>query len=233
MFLLLNYFLDVLFPKRCIGCLKLVKDDLNFCEDCLVKIRIFNSFFCSKCGARIPEFQKICHKGEKFILGAATDYNDIVKQAIWRLKFKFIKRGAYPLANLLINYFKNLNFSNKKNKNFIVIPIPLSKKRFKERGFNQSELIAQIFANYFNFKLEKNVLYRWKHAKPQSEIDDFNLRRQNVLNCFKVLNKDLITNKNIILIDDVVTSGATFKEAVKVLKESGAKFILALAIAKA
>jgi len=230
---LLDYFLDILFPKRCISCLKLVKDDTIFCEDCLSKIRIFNSFFCPKCGARIPEFKKICHKEEKFILGAATDYNDIVKQAIWRLKFKFIQKGAYPLANLLINYFKNLNFGNKKNKNFIVIPIPLSKKRFKERGFNQTELIAQIFADYFNFKLEKNVLYREKHSKPQSEIDNFNLRRQNVLNCFRVLNKDLIINKNIILIDDVTTSGATFKEAVKALNKSGAKFILALAITKA
>jgi ComF family protein len=228
---LLDYFLDILFPKRCISCLKLVKDDTIFCEDCLNKIRIFNSFFCPKCSARIPEFKKICHKEEKFILGAATDYNDIVKQAIWRLKFKFIKRGAYPLANLLINYFKNLDFKYKID--FIVIPISLSKKRFKERGFNQSELIAQIFANYFNFELETNVLYREKHSKPQSEIDDFNLRKQNVLNCFKVLNKDLILNKNIILIDDVTTSGATFKEAVKVLKESGAKSILALAVAKA
>jgi len=228
---LLDYFLDILFPKRCISCLKLVKDDTIFCEDCLSKIRIFNSFFCPKCSARIPEFKKICHKEEKFILGAATDYNDIVKQAIWRLKFKFIKRGAYPLANLLINYFKNLDFKHKTY--FVVIPIPLSKKRFKERGFNQSELIAQIFANYFNFKLETSVLYREKHSKPQSEIDDFNLRKQNVLNCFKVLNKDLILNKNIILIDDVTTSGATFKEAVKVLKEAGAKSILALAVAKA
>jgi len=228
---LLDYFLDILFPKRCVSCLKLVKDDAVFCEDCLNKIRIFNSFFCPRCGARIPKFKKICHKEEKFILGAATDYNDIVKQAIWRLKFKFIKRGAYPLANLLINYFKNLDFKHKAY--FIVIPIPLSKKRFKERGFNQSELIAQIFANYFNFKLETNVLYREKHSKPQSEIDDFNLRKQNVLDCFKVLNKDLILNKNIILIDDVTTSSATFKEAVKVLKESGAKSIFALAVAKA
>jgi len=229
--LLLDYFLYILFPKRCISCLKLVKDDTIFCEDCLSKIRIFNSFFCPKCGARISEFKKICHKKEKFILGAATDYNDIVKQTIWRLKFKFIQRGAYPLANLLINYFKNLDFKNKID--FIVIPVPLSKKRFKERGFNQSELIAQIFANYFNFKIEINVLYREKHSKPQSEIDDLNLRKQNVSNCFKVLNKDLILNKNIILIDDVTTSGATFKEAVKVLKESGAKSILALAVTKA
>lgn len=230
---LLDYFLDILLPKRCISCLKLVKDDTVFCRDCLNKIPIFNSFFCPRCGARIPEFKKICHKEEKFILGAATDYNNTVKQAIRRIKFKFISKGIEPLSNLLINYFQKLNFGDKRIKNFIVIPIPLSKKRFKERGFNQSELIAQNFANYFGFKFEKNVLYRNKHSKPQSAINDFNLRKQNVFNCFAVLNKDLIKNKNIILIDDVLTSGATLGEAVKVLKKSGAKFVLALVVAKA
>jgi ComF family protein len=225
--------LDVLFPKRCIGCFNFVSNNSYFCKDCLSKIQIFDSFFCPKCKARIPGIKKICHQEEKFILGSATNYNEPVKQAIWRLKFKFITSGAEPLTNLLINYFKNLNLQELKIENFIVIPIPLSKKRLKERGFNQSELIAKLFAKHFNLKLETNILYRIKNAKPQSEINDFSLRKENVLNCFAVLNKNLIQNKNVILIDDVVTSGATFKEAVKTLKLAGAKKIIALAIARA
>lgn len=226
--------LDILFPKRCPGCFTLVKNDLNFCSNCFNQIKIYNSLFCSKCGGRLYDFKKICHPNQKFILGAATNYNKVTENAIHLLKFKYVSRAAWPLANLLINYFNQiLNYTSFNISNFIVIPIPLSKKRLKLRGFNQSELIAQIFANYFNLKLENDVLVRIKHSKPQSEINDFNQRKLNVNGCFTIQNIKKVKNKNILLIDDIITTGSTINEAVSVLKSADPQKIIVLAICKA
>ncbi|MGB9608923.1 MAG: ComF family protein, partial [Minisyncoccia bacterium] len=133
-----------------------------------------------------------------------------------------------------IQYFNQIlkyNFLNMQN--FIVIPIPLSKQRLKTRGFNQSELIAKSFADFFKIPLKTDLLFRIKNSKPQSEIKDLNQRKLNVLNCFQIKNQELLKGKNIFLIDDVVTTGATIYEAVKVLKSAGAKKIIVLAISKA
>lgn len=225
--------LDILFPKRCPGCFKITNDDSSFCNFCLNKIEIFNHLFCARCGARLYKFKKICHPNEQFIWGAATNYGPPIQEALHLLKFQFVSRVANPLANILIKYFQNLLIYHQINiKKFIVMPMPLSPKRFKNRGFNQSELIAKIFANYFKLNLINNVLIRIKHSKPQSEIKNFEERKLNVLNCFALKNKEVVKNKNIILIDDVITSGSTAREAVKTLKEGETRKIIVLAIAR-
>lgn len=223
--------LDILFPRRCPSCLA-IQDKNKFCSNCLSKIKFFDSLFCPKCFNRLPDFKRSCHLDEKFILGAATDYNEFIQKAIWNLKFNLVKDAAEPISNLLINYFKMiLNYYLIDLKNFIVVPMPLSSKRLKERGFNQSKLIAEFFANYFNLPLEKEILLRVKHSKAQSEINEFEKRKLNVKNCFMVNTKNI--NKNIILIDDVFTSGATMKEAVRIFKKHNAKKIIGLVISRA
>jgi ComF family protein len=126
---------------------------------------------------------------------------------------------------------------------FVVAPIPLSTQRERKRGFNQSLLIAKIFADHFKLKLDSDTLIRDKHTEAQSEIRDFEKKCENVKNCFSVKKPDLVhpahnelmcgvQGKNFILIDDVVTSGATFFEAASALKRAGAKKIIAFAAAK-
>jgi ComF family protein len=221
--------LDILFPHRCPSCNIIVASN-DFCKNCLKQIKFFDFLVCSRCFKRILKLNDICHN-EKFILGAVTNYNDFIQKAIWNLKFNFVREVANPLSKLLIEYFKTIqNYYQINLKDFIVVPIPLSNKRLKQRGFNQSELIAKNFANYFNLPLELNLLLRLKHSQPQSEIKSFEKRELNVKNCFYINNK--IINKNIILIDDVFTSGATMKEAVKTLKEHHAKKIISLVISR-
>ncbi len=222
--------LNILFPPRCPACLA-IQNENKFCCDCLDKIKIFDFLFCPKCFNRLPDFKKKCHPEEKFILGAATDYNEFIQKAIWNLKFNLVKDAAEPISNLLINYFKTiLNYYLIDLKNFIVVPIPISLKRLKERGFNQSELIAGFFANYFNLPLEKEILLRVRHSKPQSEIKDFEKRKLNVQDSFDIKAKTI--DKNIILIDDVFTSGATMREAVFELKKHNIKKIIGLVISR-
>jgi ComF family protein len=225
-----NFFIDALFPKKCVKCGTHIKDGV-ICEKCFAEININYSFFCGKCKARLNIPQKICHKDFPYILGAASSYNDeAIKTLIHYLKFKGIKEAAKPIAKIIIKYISNMNIDLK---NYIVIPIPLSKNRNKERGFNQSEIIAQIFCENFKLQLECNSLFRNKNTPPQSSIKDGKKRKTNVKGCFSVINIENIKNKNIILIDDVTTSGATFYEATLALKSAGAKKIIALAGAMA
>ena len=113
------------------------------------------------------------------------------------------------------------------------MPIPLHKNRERERGFNQSEAIAKIIASELNLQLKKDLLVRAKETKIQAELKDWNQRKNNLAGAFQIPQPEGIKGKNIILVDDVYTSGATINEAVKTLKENGAKKIIALVIAKA
>ncbi len=227
---MLTWFLDLLFPPLCLKCLQGVKSGEAICDSCFSSIKISKTFFCGKCRLRLAENKKICHQDFPYILGAAADYQDeTVKHLVRNLKFGFIRSAARPLASLLVNCAESVNYPITA---FTVIPIPLNKKRERQRGFNQSFLIAEIFADHFGLELNPDILIRDKNTEAQSEIKDFEKKSENVKNCFSVKKPDLVQGKNFILIDDVVTSGATFFEAAGALKQNGAKKIIALAAAK-
>lgn len=163
-------------------------------------------------------------------MGSAANYeSDAVKDLIHGLKFQYLRAAAVPLGDLLANYVANLGLSTL---NFVVIPLPLSKNRLRKRGFNQSALIAARFAERLDLPLRTDALMRAKHAKPQSETKSAAERRANVTGAFAVKNADDVTGKNVLLIDDVVTSGATLSGAASALKSAGAKTIIALTTAK-
>ena len=242
----LRSFLNIIFPQSCPGCGKRVGRE-TACGACAASVPIKQTLFCGKCGARLPAvaptlpagrsakaglaIRKICHSDFPYILGAASDYdNELVKNLIYLLKFKYVKNASAPLGAILIQYIKNLGLQFK---NFIIVPVPLFKKRLRLRGFNQSELIARELANYLNLSVETSALARVKNTKPQSETKNINERRKNVENCFAAAKPELILKKNIMLIDDVATSGTTLLEAAKALKTAGARRIIALVVARA
>ncbi|MEI6154688.1 MAG: phosphoribosyltransferase family protein, partial [Deltaproteobacteria bacterium] len=116
----------------------------------------------------------------------------------------------------------------------ILIPIPLAPKRQHERGFNQAEIICNTLIKLdknINFKLEKNILIKPKDTKHQAHIEDRNKRLKNIIGSFAIIHPELVVESNIILIDDVTTTGATLNEARKILKNAGAKKIIAFTIA--
>lgn len=116
----------------------------------------------------------------------------------------------------------------------ILIPIPLSKKRYRERGYNQTELICRELVHLSLdevFTLKTNVLTKIKETEHQARIENRATRLKNIVGSFAVKNSELIKDRNIILIDDITTTGATLSEAKKVLKKSGAKKIIAFTVA--
>jgi len=111
------------------------------------------------------------------------------------------------------------------------VPIPLYKIRHRTRGFNQAELLAKEIANYYNLPLEINLLKRIIPTEPQANIKDDEKRKTNIKEVFNV-GPAAVQGKNIILIDDVSTTGATLTEAGKILKNNGANKVWGLVVAR-
>ena len=222
--------LDAAFPAHCLGCGAALPNGDVACAACIARIERFKTLFCAECGARLPEQKKICHSEMPYTLGAAADYhNPLVRELVHALKFKFVKRAARPLADLLSDYAE---LAALRLEGYAVIPVPLSRARERQRGFNQAELIAKLFAARLRLELAPDILFRQRHARPQSELNDFSKRQENVMNAFSVPHPELARSKNFILIDDVTTSGATFFEAASALKRAGVKKIICFAAAK-
>lgn len=214
-----KFLLNLFFPKSCLGC---NYPATYLCQDCLALINISDRFFLEK------EYLSRLY--------FATDYeNFIVKKFINNFKYKpFAKDLAETLASLIIIYLQNLENPEKflKNKqDFILAPIPLFKNRLKWRGFNQSEEIAKHLAKFLSLPMDVNVLARIKNTAPQLNLPQ-DQRKENVKNAFACHNSEIIKNKIVLLIDDVSTTGSTLNEAAKTLKQSGARAIWGLVVAK-
>ena len=198
--------LDILFPAICLNCktsLKSEEKDDIICSPCLSKIAIHTTLFCGTCRARLPENKKICHKNCSFLLGAATDFNDPIRNLIHQLKYQHWKRVQAPIQKIIHIYLENLRLDKEKIKNYIIIPIPLHKNREYDRGFNQAEIIGKTISEKLGLSIKNNLLTRIKETKTQTELKNWDQRNENLVGAFKIYNRIAIENQNIILVDDV------------------------------
>ncbi|MBP3255916.1 MAG: ComF family protein [Clostridia bacterium] len=153
----------------------------------------------------------------------------MVRKLIIDYKFRD-KSHLYKLFSEII--IKNKKICRNLKSYDIIIPVPIHHKRKKERGFNQSELIAKYLATKLDsIKLENKVIIKKINNKKQSKLKKSE-RIENVKNVYEIINKEKIVNKRIILFDDIYTTGNTVNEISKLLKENGAKEIIVLTIAK-
>jgi len=111
-----------------------------------------------------------------------------------------------------------------------IVPVPLHKTRLREREFNQAEVLSRHIAKEFSKELTCNAIERFKHTKTQTELK-VHQRPENVLGSFRIINADAVKDKNLLLIDDVLTTGATSSEAAAVLKKAGANIVFVLTLA--
>lgn len=225
--------LDALFPPNCLNCespLNSEEKNDGVCHLCLSRISVHATLFCSACQARLPENKKVCHKNSKYLLGAVTNYEDIIRTLIHRFKYGRWQRISGVINDLIDKYLKNLNL--KLNRNYIVVPIPLHENKKAERGFNQSEIIARHVAEKLNLPLKTDKLIRVRETQSQTAMRGWEERRNNLKGSFDISSPEQIKSKNIILVDDIYTSGATIGEAAETLKKAGARKIIAFVIAK-
>jgi competence protein ComFC len=206
--------LSLIFPSSCLSCGE------------------SGEYLCSRCLHGLP----LAEEPEEDFIYSVFNYRDgLVKKAVWTLKYAGRHSIAPILAKAMSDKIAEELSELAMMENFTepaLIPIPISARRFKERGFNQAEILAaELAGSNPQLKLEKNVLYKIRETKNQARIHDRNERLKNLKGAFEIKNPGLIKGRNIILIDDVSTTGATLVEAKRILEKSGAKKVIALTLA--
>lgn len=185
------------------------------------------------------EFIEKTAKSENFNTECLSffSYKDkIVKKAIWLLKYKKHKDIGILLGKACSPFFEEklenwLTFENFEKP--ILIPIPLSKNKLKERGFNQCEIILEeITKNLIpeSFEYKTNILLKTKDTLNQAQTKNKKERLKNLKNCFSI-NEKLIKGRNIVIFDDVITTGATTEEAKRLIQKADAKNIKIISVA--
>ena len=210
------------------------------CIDCWSKIKWLKDPYCSKCSRPLsPTFKSIptflcpeCRRQNVYFNRAfiPTLYEGVMKKVIHLLKYNKKTGIMRTLEKIMRSYFNCLNSSFPSLD--LVVPIPLHRKKLRERGFNQAELIAKVVAKHFQVRLTKGNLKRTKATMTQTSLDRKE-RKRNLREAFTVKNRDEFQAKNVLLVDDVYTTGTTIKEAAKVLKEARVKDVYVFALARA
>ncbi len=218
---------DFFFPPLCFTCDNLKKNEF-FCKDCLeiiLRARIHPPF-CKRCGRNLKRHK--CKIKLKYLdeVYAIFNYTDKIKDLIETYKFKRYTKISEFFVPFIIEHIEKFISDFE-----LTIPVPLHPSRERERGFNQIEIILEKTNKMKEINYYKDILIRIKPTKSQAKIEDKEKRKENITGAFKVIKKNFIKNKKILIIDDVFTTGATLEECAKVLKESGASNIYALCLA--
>jgi ComF family protein len=153
-------------------------------------------------------------------------FEGAIRQAIHELKYRNLRAIAGLLARLLGDYLVNNHLPGE-----VLVPVPLHQKRLRERGYNQSRLLAQELGKLVNMPVVNDCLARKRHAPPQARTSTVDERRSNVANAFFCRDRRL-EGKQVLLVDDVSTSGATLDACAQALKEAGAASVWGLVLAR-
>ncbi|MBT4722181.1 ComF family protein [Candidatus Falkowbacteria bacterium] len=220
--------LDYVFPKNCLGC---EREGEYLCSSCFDKMEYLDRFSCFICNSGAFE-SGICpdcqdKTGIDQII-VATKYSDnLAGKLVEELKYSYLEDIADSLGTVLVNQIEKKGLRTT-IENKTIVPVPLHKKRFAERGFNQSEIILKNLINRYSLKLRKDLLIRQKSTAQQAKLERAE-RFSNLKDAFSANDKNSIP-KEIILFDDVLTTGATFTEAVSALKKSGVERVVCLTV---
>jgi len=153
-------------------------------------------------------------------------FDRAIRQAIHQLKYRNLRALAVLLAQLLDDYLVSSPVPGE-----VLVPVPLHQKRLRERGYNQSSLLAQELGKLTNLPVVDDCLIRQRHASPQARTSTVDERWFNVAGAFICRDRRL-KDKQVLLIDDVSTSGATLDACARALKEAGAVSVWGLVVAR-
>lgn len=228
---LLNRFINTIFPEVCPLCSKGADNHATapVCSACWEKIIPVTRSMCRICGRPLrSEHAHICgdclkdtvpfEKMQSFGI-----YEGTLRIVINLFKYHGIRRLARPLSEIILK----MNIPNID----IVIPVPLHVKRLKERGFNQSALLARYIAHRIGARLDLDSLMRIRLTRPQVGLSASE-RIRNIKGAFKVVREKFIANRDILLIDDVITTGSTMKECALALIRAGASKVYCISLAR-
>lgn len=232
-----NFVLYLLFPRTCFCCgIDLPSNEQGFlCKDCLKKLKRPGPMICQRCGITLKDGGAHCFncrgsKAKHFkcsLIRSALDFNAPSRALVHGLKYEKYINIAKFFAPLM---HKTLLENPEMLEAEYFVPVPIHKKRFKKRGFNQAEVLARELSSLADIPYI-NALTRIKDTKSQTKLTK-KQRAENIKEAFTCTMPSEIKKKAVILIDDVCTTGATLEECAKVLKKAGAREVYALCATK-
>lgn len=230
--------LDFVYPQSCPICRKpLGKKEKEVCEGCWRKLAILPAPFCPYCKSFLEEGSEILkhacpslsrpEDGRIAAVRALGTFDDHYQELIHR--FKYGKK--IPLGQRL---GRRLGEVVAREKDFagcdLILPVPLHRARYRERGFNQSEIVAEGISQVTGIPILKAILKRKKNTRDQTYLNA-QQRAENVKDAFVMGRPEMMESKKVILVDDVTTTGATLNECARMLHRAGAKMIFAATLA--
>lgn len=222
---------DMFFPRFCLGC------------------GFVGTHLCLSCESKLTPSKEICLYCQKESLFGLTHsscqralgvdgfislykYNNTFKSILKKIKYKLVKESikeTFPLffgrAVLPLGFYKRIY------KDISLQPVPLYAGKEIQRGFNQSRIISQYISHYFNIKMI-DVVRRTKNNKPQADLISLKDRQANIKGVFHFYSPEKFAINSVFVVDDVVTTGSTVKELVRVLKGHGASQVFVFSLAK-
>lgn len=235
---ILSSFTDVIFPPLCIVCGTVINETAtqSFCAECHRQINIIRSPQCTQCGLPFsnPEgedhFCGECASTQQYfsVARAVGHYEKALLEAIHKFKYG----GKIFVGEVLGRLMAEKEYDSLAVEHYtLIIPIPLHGKRLRERGYNQSLILAKEVARRFSISLDFSILRRNIPTKPQTNLKKKE-RMANVKGAFEVKNPERIRGQRILLIDDVYTTGSTVRECSRVLLKHHAAEVGILTLAR-
>ena len=230
--------IDVIYPPLCVSCKKPYQRGHNahLSSECYVAIERHVPPFCPRCGRGLQHIHDIrsgiCARctDKKYSFDMAWSlchYEGLCKDLIHDFKYKQKLHYKSIFAQLLkefVNTYKRLSECA------MIIPIPLHMVKLREREYNQSAILADLLGELLQKPVRTDCLERIRNTKPQFDLDEQN-RIENIKGCFRVTNGQALRAQSIVIVDDVLTTGATLSEASRMIREYDPTAIEVLAVA--
>ena len=206
-----------------------------FPPNCGVCGKLGEGYLCEKCEKELGKYeidliQNLIEEDSYRLIKKlhVFKYEELIRKLIIQYKFDDKSYLYKTFCKFIVKNEKVFDFIKSYD---IIVPVPIHKKRMRERGYNQSELIARKLAKTANMKCFTDVLVKIKNNKPQSTLSGKE-RKENAKNVYKLVKKEKITNKKVLVFDDIYTTGATVKSCVQELKKAETKQIGILTLAR-
>lgn len=239
---MIRYLLNILFPQRCPVCCRLIKGGARgpICSSCWAEARYIRPPFCAKCGRPLrlgfhlteaPDYWcGDCRSRTLYFRKArgAFEYEGVIKEAIHLFKYKGKSAIAHELSLMAADQFKALFPDDSFD---LVLNVPLHRKRLIDREFDQAWAIARELGRILSLEARNDLICRIKATPPQTSMAKQD-RIKNVRGAFAAIKPSVIEGKNLLLVDDVMTTGATVNECAKALLKAGAADVSAFTLAR-